>query len=171
MYADYKDQSSQTLVHILGSLLHQFLTNTQTPVLDEIVQKLQKIQHQARKLETGDTLALLKQRLYQLKRAYICIDAIDELEPQVLQQLLNVFKELVTSNNTNTRLFLTGRGHIEIEVQRRLQVVHKVDISASQQDIQEFIRQQITNDVNPDAMDEGLAKEIVDTIIKKSQGM
>ena len=169
MYADYKDQSSQTLVHILGSLLHQFLTNTETPVLDEMVQKLQKIQHQARKLETEDTLALLKQRLHQLERVYICIDAIDELEPQVLQQLLNVLKELVTSNNT--RIFLTGRGHIEIEVQRRLQVVHKVDISASQQDIQEFVRQQITNDVNPDAVDEGLAKEIVDVIIEKSRGM
>ena len=171
LYADYKDQNNQTLVHILGSFLHQFLTNTQVPIPDEVTQKLQEIRRRGMKLEINDTLALLETRFNQLKRVFICIDAIDELEPKILQQLLDVLKGLVTKNHI--RLFLTGRPHIESEVQRYLQVGPrcKVDISANLQDIQEFVQQQITGDLNPDAMDEVLAKDIVDAIIEKSQGM
>ena len=169
LYADYKDQSNQTLVHILGSVLCQFLS-TAPPIPEEIVQMLDNIRRQHKQVETGDILAMLKLRLHQLKRASICIDAIDELEPKVLQQLLNALKELLTHN---ARLFLTGRGHIESEVQKHLQVVeeYKVIISAKEKDIQEFVEQQITEDLNPDAMDELLAKEITNAIITKSQGM
>ena len=113
---------------------------------------------------------MLKIRLNQFKRAFICIDAADELEPRVLQQLLKVLRDLVTND---TRLFLTGRGHIESEIQKHLQVAerYKATISASPQDIQEFVEQQITDDLNSDAMDEVLAKDIADAVIEKSQGM
>ena len=170
LYADYKDQSSQTLAHILGSFLHQFLTSAQQPIPDEVVQILRTIRNQAKKVEAEDILAMLEIWLHQFKRAFICIDAIDELEPKVLQQLLNVFKVLVTKN---IRLLLTGRDHIESEVHKHLRVTpqYKVMVSASHEDIQEFIKQQIMDDLNPDAMDEALAKDIVDTIIKKSRGM
>ena len=131
---------------------------------------LDSIRRHRKQVETGDILAMLKIRLHQLKRAFICIDAVDELEPKVLQQLLNVLKELLTHN---TCLFLTGRGHIESEVQKHLHVVeeYKVIISAKEKDIQEFVEQQIADDLNPDAMDELLAREIIDAIIAKSQGM
>ena len=81
-----------------------------------------------------------------------------------------MLKGLVTNN---THLFLTGRSHIESEVQKYFQVVerYKVTISASQQDIQEFVEKQITNDLDPDAMDEILAKDIIDAIVKRSHGM
>lgn len=181
LYADYKDQANQTLVHILGSFLRQFLTTTQEPIPDEVIQNLHDIRRQGGKVGTEDILGI---RLQQLKCAFIYIDAVDELDPKVQRELLDVLKELAT-NYDNTRLFLTGRGHIESEVQNRLQVIqkrkaapqeikkviNKVIISASEQDIQEFLEQQINDDLNPDAMNEVLAKDIVDAIIKKSQGM
>ena len=170
MYADYKDQSNQTVVHILGSFLHQFLTTSQQPIPDEVIQKLQDIRHQGKGVETEHILALLRIRLHQFQRAFICIDATDELDPRVLQQLLKVLKDLVTND---TRLFLTGRGHIESEIQKHLQVAqrYKANITASHQDIQEFVEQQIKDDLNPDAMNKVLAKDITDAIIEKSQGM
>ena len=170
MYADYKDQSNQTLVHILGSFLHQFLTTSQQPIPDEVVKKLHDIRCQGRKVKTEDILALLKIRLDQFQRAFICIDATDELEPRVLQQLLKVLKDLVTND---TRLFLTGRGHVKSEIQKHLQVAqsYRATITASQQDIQEFVEQQINDDLNPDVMNEILAKDIANTIVEKSQGM
>ena len=172
MYADYKDQNSQTQVHILGSLLNQFLTTPQQPIPDEVVKKLRDTRHRRKNVGAEDILALLKIRLQQFKRAFICIDAVDELEPRVLQQLLRVLKDLVTQAD-NTRLFLTGRGHIESEIQKHLQVAqeYKATISASQEDIQKFVEQQILDDLNSDAMDEVLAKNIADGIIGKSHGM
>ena len=172
LYGDYKDKANQTLVHILGGLLHQFLTTSQKPIPDKVTQKLQDIRFQCKKIEAEDNFDLLKTQLQQLKRAFICIDAIDELEPKVRRQLLDVLKRLSTHN---TRLFLTGRGHVENEVEKYFQVAQDciVNISASDQDIQEFVRQQIKegSDQDPEAMDEVLAKEIEDAIVKRSQGM
>ena len=171
MYADYKDQTNQTLVNILGSFLRQLLTTVPKPIPDEAIKKLDDIHHGGRKVEMEDTLALLKIRLHQLQRTFICIDAVDELEPDVRWQLLQVLKELGT--NDTTRLFLTGRGHIEGEVQNCFHVTQRYTtvISASQQDIQEFVRRRINDDRNLRAIDEVLAQDIVDAIIEKSQGM
>ena len=168
MYADYNDQKNQTLVHILGSILHQFLTTAQQPIPDKVVEILRSIRNKGKNVGTEDILTLLKIRLQQFKRAFICIDAADELEPRVLQQLLKVFKDLITED---TRLFLTGRGHIESEIQKHLPQGYKATISASQEDIQKFVEQQIMDDLNPDAMDTALAKDIADAVIGKSQGM
>lgn len=171
LYADYKDQSNQTLVHILGSLLRQFLTTVPEPIPEKLIQKLNDIRHGGRKLETEDALALLKIRLHQLNHAFICLDAVDELEPLVRQQLLIVLKDLVV--NHNTQLFLTGRGHIEIEVQKHFKDAPRYDISASPQDIREFVREKINevHNLNPEAMDNALAKDIEEAIVKKSKGM
>ena len=171
LYADYRDQSNQTLAHILGSFLHQLLTTNQEPIPDEVIKKLQDIWSIRRKIETQDILAMLKIRIHQLRCAFICIDAMDELESRVRQQLLNALRELSTTNKI--RLFLTGRFHVESEVQKYLQVAQKytATISARHQDIQEFVREQIMDDLCIDAMNEVLAKDIEDAVIKKSQGM
>ena len=170
MYTDYKDQANQTLAHILGTFLRQFLTTARESIPDQVIQNLQDIQRQGGGVGVEDGLALLKLRLSQLKNAFICIDAVDELEPKVRRQLLNALKELLSNN---TRLFLTGRGHIESEVQKCLEVSQRytVVISANEQDIKTFVKQQIVDDTYPDAMDEELEKDITDAIVKKSQGM
>ena len=172
LYADYKDQASQTLAHILGSFLHQFLTTSEEPIPNAITEKLQNIQRQRGKVAPEDNLTWLKEWLCLRRRAFICIDAVDELKPDVRQQLFAVLKDLGTNN---TRLFLTGRSYITNEVQECFKVVpkYKVPISAREQDIKEFVCQQIKEDrnLNPDAMDEALANDIEDAIIKNSQGM
>ena len=76
--------------------MRQFLTTATEPIPYEVIQKLQDIQRRGAKLGTEDTLALLKIRLHQLQRAFICIDAFDELEKGVRHQLLNTLKELST---------------------------------------------------------------------------
>ena len=161
------------MAHILGTFLRQFLTTsrTQEPIPDEVIKKLHDIQLESRKVEIQESLDLLKIRLHQLPCAFICIDAVDELDPHVRKGLLEVLKELVGIKNI--RLFLTGRDYIEDEIQKHFQQGNKVTISATQQDIEEFLRQKIAedHDLNPDAMDQVLAKDIVDTITAKSKGM
>ena len=176
MYADYKDQANQTLAPILGTFLRQLLTTAQESIPDEVIKKLHDIQRQGGKVGDEDNLALLKTLFHQhqLKHAYICIDGVDELEPKVRQQLLKTLQELVTmTGGRNIHLFLTGRDHIKSEVQNCFQVIQKysVVISANEQDIKTFVGQQIMEDSNPDAMDKLLEKDIIDAIIRKSQGM
>lgn len=172
LYADYNDQSNQTLNHILGSFLRQFLSSASGTIPSEILDKLRDIRRRGGKPGTDDNIAMLKTRLHQFKRAFICLDAIDELEQSVRWRLLKILKELGTNNAC---LFLTGRHHIQNEVQKYFQVVERyiVNISATQQDIQEFVKQQIEQDreLNPEAMNEVLAKDIIDAVFKKSRGM
>ena len=173
LYADYKDRANQTLAPILGTFLRQLLTTAQESIPDKIIQKLHEIQREGGKVGDKDNLALLEILLqHQLKRAFICIDAVDELEPMVRRQLLNALRELGTRYQ-NICLFLTGRGHIESEVQKCFQVIQKysVVISANEEDIKTFVGQKILDDPYPDAMDEFLENDITDAIIKKSQGM
>ena len=173
-YGDYKDQNNQTLVNILGTFLHQFLATAQKliPIPDEITKRLYNIQCEGGKLGIKENLALLKLRLHQLKCAYICIDAIDELDPDVRWKLLKELKELSTKN---TRLFLTGRNHIESEVRKQFQILegNQVTISATQQDIEDFASQKIKEDrdQDPETMDDILAKDILDTVVGESRGM
>lgn len=172
LYANYKDQKNQTVVNILGSLLRQFLITVPEPIPTEIIQELDNIRNCDMKAETPDILRWLKIRLRKLRRAFICIDAVDELELEVRKQLFGKLREL-----TNTRLFLTGRGHIEDEIQKHFKVAqrYRVNITASDQNIREFLQKeiadQITDDGDPDMMDDRLAKDIEDTITRKSRGM
>ena len=170
LYADFKDQTNQVLVHILGSFLRQLLTTSQEPIPEKVIQKLLDIRRLGGKVGVEDNLAFLKILLHQLKCAFICIDAIDELEPQVLRQLLKVLREL---SSNSARLFLTGRDHIRSEIEKFFQTSqsYATTISASQHDIQEFVRQQIADDPNEDAMDKALEKDTIDAIVKKSDGM
>ena len=157
-------------MHILGSFLRQLLITAKVPIPDQVIYNLQDIRGLGGKVGIEDILVLLKMQLQQLKCAFICIDAVDELEPNVRRQLLDTLKELATNN---TRLFLTGRDHVENEIQNRLKTMqrYKATVSAHRQEIEAFVEQKITDDLNPDAMDEVLAKDIADAIIKKSRGM
>lgn len=49
LYADYNDQTNQTMAHILGSLLRQFLTTAHEPIQNEVIQKRHDIQRQGGK--------------------------------------------------------------------------------------------------------------------------
>ena len=171
LYADYKDQNNQTVGNILGTFLRQLLA-TQTLLPAWVAEELQVIQRAGGKAGLKVNLALLRKLLQQLEHAFICIDAVDELDSDVRWNLLKELKELGAKN---TRLFLTGRNHIEDEVRKQFQILqgNKVIISATRQDIEEFVSQKINDNrgQNPGAMDDELAKDIIDIIIKKSQGM
>ena len=72
------------------------------------------------------------------------------------------------------QLFLTGRHHVESDVQRFFQVAQEytVVISASPQDIEAFIKKQIIRDpYAADSMNDVLEKDIIDAIVQRSQGM
>ena len=170
LYAEYNDQKNQTLVNILGAFLRQFLATTQTPISNEITKKLQVIQREGGKTGFEDNLALLKIQLQHLDRAFICIDAIDELDPDVRWKLLKGLEDL---GATNTCFFLTGRDHIESEVQEvfKISEANKVVIRATPQDITGFVSEKIRENRNSKAMDDELAADIINKIIEKSQGM
>jgi len=117
---------------------------------------------------------MLKLLLEQLDGLVFCIDALDELEPQTRRRLLDTLSNTLQLG-AKTRLFFTGRPHMQSEVQSYFEISEDqaVDIVANADDIRKFVSHKLTEDkrANPQAMNEALESEILTALIKRSQGM
>jgi len=169
IYCDYRDQTSQTVVNILGSVLRQLLT-TASYVPETIYTVLESIKKQGQRAEIGDISTMLKVLLPRLDRSFLCLDALDELESRTRFTLLKALRTEFGS----ARIFLTGRPHIELEVNRALQIqLDAMHIEANEDDIRGFLIHEIEEDmnINPDDMNKQLREEILEAIIGKAGGM
>ena len=166
LYSDYRDQDAQTLLPILGTILRQFLSGIPAVrIPQEVRDSLKSIAGNASK---DDLLALLHTTLQYLERAFICIDALDELEPKTRKHLLKEIKCLVTQNDS-LRVFLTARAHIQVEIQKPSN--NSIEITAHPDDIRSYLKRQIAEDANPDDMDDALQSEIITSLVERSQQM
>ena len=117
-----------------------------------------------------DILALLQVMLQQLECAFICIDALDELEAKTRSQLLQELSHLIAQSTCKSlRVFLTGRKHIQAEVQKLSKI--SVEIVAHPDDIRSYLKREIEADENSESMDEVLRDDIVTTLVDRSQQM
>jgi hypothetical protein len=76
--------------------VEQFLrTSTSSPALQNAwTSKLENIQRRKERVEIADIICLLQLVLESLELAFVCIDALDELERSVRQELLSRFRNL-----------------------------------------------------------------------------
>ena len=118
-YFDFAAENEQSPTRILGSLLKQVVFG-----LDEIPEEISEA-YRGRKNAIGgqgpqvsDILKMLQATLAR-KRAFICIDALDECATQHLVKLLGSLGQLL-QQSPGTRIFVTGRAHILPEIGRRL---------------------------------------------------
>ena len=173
LYADYRDQKAQTQVPILGTLLQQFLSGISVLYIpQEVHDTLEKIKKDLRTPNKEELLALLQITFQHLDRAFICIDALDELEAKTRSQLLQEISNLVAQTAGNRlRVFLTGRKHIELEVQKLSK--RSIEIVAHSNDIRLYLEREIADDEygNPESMDEALQHEVVTSLVGRSQNM
>jgi len=170
IYCDYGDQTNQTLVNILGSLLRQLLV-TSTFVPEAITTLLESRKKHGQIVEVGDISEMLKALLLQRNNCnFLCLDALDELEPHTRFALL---KALHTDFST-IRIFLTGRPHIQPEVDGALQTkLDAMHITADGGDIRGYLTHEIEKDmnINPGDMNDQLKEEILEAITRKAGGM
>ncbi|KAF8432861.1 hypothetical protein BGX38DRAFT_226934 [Terfezia claveryi] len=176
LYADYRDWNNQTLVHILGCFLHQLLTSADLlHVQNQVIEILKGVKKRNTKVELGDMFTMLKLISTQLDSTFFCIDALDELEPQTRRRLLDILSNELQLGTRATRLFLTGRPHMQSEVQSffEIQQEQEVEIIAKENDIRQYLSDKIAKDrrVNPDAMNNALESEILAALVARSQGM
>ena len=123
-----------------------------------------------RELESVEILKLLISTLRTLGRSYICIDALDEFPQDYRPEL---FKSLaqITRGSQGTRLFMTGRPHIQEEVERYFPGGAEIRIIPSEEDIKIYLSMRLDNDAQPGIMNDSLRKEILTTIPEKISEM
>ena len=164
LYSDYRDQSNQTVLNVLGSLLKQFLTDApQLPM--EVANTLKHEQ-----LNINHVVHMAKITLQLYSRTYICIDAVDELEDRTRLTLFRTMQDLL--NMSSIRLFITGRPHVQEQVSTELnpmQQLTTITIRANPDDVRLFLRHEL--DTAEKALNEQLKEQILTGLIEKSQDM
>jgi len=170
IYCDYRDKTDQNLLNIMGSILKQHLAAA-THIPKAILDLLESFQEQGSKVAIKDVSKMLKVAILQTTSHFLCIDAVDELEPGVRLELLNALQTEFGS----TRIFLTGRPHITSDVSRILQIcsANAIQITPNPTEVREYLSHEIDLDweMSTDDMNEQLKGEILDGIVSRAEGM
>jgi hypothetical protein len=169
IYCDYADRNSQTGIAIIGALIKQLVwwaPSVPTAALDLFRQRSKE----RKAMDEEDAKAIFDLVLVQFETIYICIDAIDECEPEARTQL---FRFLNMVDSTSIRLFLTGRHSVEAEVTGTLSSMSPkiISITAAEEDIRIYLSQKLENDRYPEAMSKEFKTQIVEKLVSVSHGL
>jgi len=160
-FAARKEQSSTTM---LGALLKQVVGGLRE-LPEEIVKAYeeQKVAIGGRAPRISDIVKMLQTVSFE-KRIFICIDALDECAAEHRAKLLGSLNQIL-QKSPGTRIFMTGRPHIQAEIEKRLAGrIASVSITPRRDDITSYLHNRLDEDTIPDAMDRSLEADILKKI-------
>ena len=165
-YFDYATQKEQSPANMLGAVLKQVVSG-----LEEVPEEIVRA-YEGRKQVMGgrapqlvDIVKML-QNTVSVKRTFICIDALDECMAGCRVKILDSLNRVLLSS-PGTRMFVTGRPHIEAEVGKRLSGRGTaIRIAPQRHDIISYLHSRLDEDTAPDAMDCNLREDILKKISK-----
>ena len=124
-----------------------------------------------RRLQLPDILEMFSKSLSCLRRVFICIDALDEFPAKHRPELWESLQQIILKC-PNSRIFLTGRLHIQDEMQRYFPSSADIlPISSRGHDIRLYLEMKLKRDSELDAMDEELEADILTIIPEVASGM
>ena len=163
-YFDFAARNEQSPVNMLGSLLRQLVSGLED-VPEVVVQdyRNQKKVIGGRGLQVAGILKML-QTITTTKRTFICVDALDECVPEHRVVILESLGQIVQVSQ-NTRVFVTGRSHVQNEVERKLDgAVTFVLIEPTREGIVKYLSEKLRSDTTPEIMSSTLKANIMESI-------
>jgi len=167
-YFDFAARNEQTPINMLGSLLRQLVSGLEE-IPEAVVRSFRKQKRAigGRGLKISQILKMFH-TVAATKRTFICIDALDECMPGdrivVLESLGRILQ-----GSPNTRLFMTGRSHIQREVERKLDRAPAIiSIQPMEDGVIGYLREKLRNDTAPDIMSATLEADILKSIPEMS---
>ena len=163
-YFDFAAKKEQSSASMLGALLKQVVSG-----LEEIPEEIAQAYEDHKKVIDGRGLQLadivkMLQTIVSQRPTFICIDALDECVAKYRVKLLNSLNQILRTS-PGTRVFVTGRPHIEPEVGKRLpRRVTTMRITPQRHDIINYLLSRLDEDTTPDAMDGTLKEDILKRI-------
>ena len=170
LYCDFHAQQEQSTANMLGAILRQLAHKDGTRHhVSEAFQRAKKLFGSC-SLGLPDAVEILKSIIAQLAQVFICIDGLDECTLRHRRELLESLREIVRES-PNTRVFLTGRPHIDDEIMRCFSKAVQISLSPTHRDIKIFLENMLDCDPEPDAMDNELRADIMKIIPEKASEM
>jgi len=117
-----------------------------------------------------DLVEILKTTTASLPEVFVCIDGLDECLPEDRRELLESLRDIVRASPT-TRVFLSGRPHIEDEIKRYFAEAIMTAVTPTIMDIMRYLEMKLDRDPTPSAMDRSLRAKIMSVIPGKISQM
>ena len=163
-YFDFGAQREQPSTSMLGALLKQVVSG-----MEEVPGEISKAYEKQKKViggrrpELSDILKML-QTISSERLTFICIDALDECAAEHRVKVLDSLHK-IRQKSPGTRIFVTGRPHIQDEIGRRISGrLTTIRITPKMDDVIGYLRARLSEDTNPDAMDSSLEADILKKI-------
>ena len=163
-YFDFAAQKEQSSASMLGAVLKQIVSG-----LEKVPGEIAQAYEDQGKVIGGrepqlDDIVRMLQTTAGEKPTFICIDALDECVARYRVKLLNSLNQIL-QRSSGTRVFVTGRPHIQAEVGNRLSGrVITIRITPRRNDIIGYLHNRLDEDTRPDAMDSSLKADILKKI-------
>ena len=169
-YCDYRNQQEQTTADIVGAILKQLVAREE--VLGDMKAAFQKAKRElgGRGLRLPDMVRMLKRAMATLPQVFICIDALDECLPKNLLEIIESLKDIL-QQSPKTRIFVTGRPHVEVEIVRYIATVVIVPVSPSAHEIRRYLERKLEMDTMRDEMSDALRADILRIIPERISEM
>jgi len=170
LYCDFQAQQAQTTANMIGAILKQLIGRGDIP--DNVRQAFQKGKREVggRRPLHADLMQMLKITIASLAQVFICIDGLDECLPRNLPGLLESLRDIVRGF-PKTRIFLTGRPHVSVSIQRYFPEAPVIPIIPSRDDVRDYLDMRLDSDDEPEAMDSDLRADIIKVILDKMSDM
>ena len=168
-YCDFRNQDEQTAANIMGAILKQLVAREE--ILEYVRMEFQKAKKElgGRGLRLPDMVQMVKRVVATLPQVFICIDALDECLPKYLLELLGSLKDIL-EESSGTRIFVTGRPHVEVEIVKYFVATIIVPISPSTREIRRYLERKLEMDTMCDAMSDDLREDILRQCSQASGG-
>jgi hypothetical protein len=164
---------------MIGVLLKQVIARLNKSGLlpPDTISTLREHLNEQKSVDLGETCRLLGETVKQLRKFYVCIDALDECNEEhrggFIQALAKISSECSQPNII--RIFFTARPHINWkDLMKRNPGLGSLDhilLEAHPEDIRKYISHKIDNDENSDCMNDRLRSEILERIRDNSDRM
>ena len=164
LYFDFAAQKEQSPTSMLGSLLKQAVGGLgEVPGEIAGAYETQKTVIGRRGPQLSDIVKMM-QTTSSEKPTFICIDALDECVAEHRIKLLNSLNQIL-QKSPGTRIFVTGRPHVQDEIARLLSGrVKTVRTTPRRGDIIRYLHSRLEEDIVLGAMDSILEVDILNKI-------
>ena len=172
VYCDFYAHKDQSATGVLATLLKQVVAGVE-PIPEEIKEAFDRAKRKVdgRALRLPEIQAMLSKSIRNLRRGFICIDALDEFPIRERPELWDSLQHIVR-DCPNIRLFITGRPLIREEARNYFPGYPDLPaVKPAREDIQGYLSMRLKKDVEKEAMDAELEADILRIIPDKISGV
>ena len=168
-YCDFRDRQELTATNIMGAILKQLFRGNVPAHVRSAFRRAER-DVGGRGLRLPDMVQMLKQAVSTFPQVFICIDALDECPSKHLPMLLKSIQD-VLEESPRTRIFVTGRPHVEAEITKCFATRLMVPISPKAPDIKIYLEKKLEMDPEPEVMTDTLRADILRIIPERFSEM